>query len=249
MKQNQLFMILKKKFIKSVLRKKKEIKKDKIENENNEENLLLIFLIFYKQLKKENPEKEEEEKENEDINYKFTLKQKIVLIIFSIGFGIMIYGVMALDWWFEHMSSTFLVLSIILMLFLAKGESKGVETFVSGAGDFVGVAMIVGLARGINITLEYRNIQDIILNSLSNAISGLPKIIFAVLMLIIFMILGIFITGLAILSMPIFCPLGDEINCERKIIVNTYKFWKIFLPNSISYWIDFNCITNYWNSL
>ena len=149
MKQNQLFMILKKKFIKSVLRKKKEIKKDKIENENNEENLLL---------KKENPEKEEEEKENEDINYKFTLKQKIVLIIFFIGFGIMIYGVMALDWWFEHMSSTFLVLSIILMLFLAKGESKGVETFVSGAGDFVGVAMIVGLARRINITLEDRKI-------------------------------------------------------------------------------------------
>ena len=143
----------------------------------------------------------------------------------------MIYGVMALDWWFEHMSATFLVFSVILIFLLGKGESKGIEIFIKGAGDFVGVAMIVGLARAINITLEDGKISDTILNSLSNAVSGLHKIIFAVLMLFIFMILGIFIsssTGLAILAMPIFSPLGDEINCKRKIIVNTYMFGQYF---------------------
>ena len=117
------------------------------------------------------------------------------------------------------------------MFLLNKGEQKAIEIFIKGAGDFVGVSIIIGIARGINITLEEGKISDTILNSLTSAVSGLPTIIFAVLMLIIFMLLGIFIsssTGLAILAMPIFSPLADEVNCKRLIIVNTYMFGQYF---------------------
>ena len=68
---------------------------------------------------------------------------------------------------------------------------------------------------------------DTILNSLSNAIGGLPKLAFAIIIFIIFIFLGIFIqssTGLAVLSMPVFAPLADQVNLSRVTVVNAYMF-------------------------
>ena len=202
---------------------KDKVTKKENQNKNDEDNQLL---------NKEKEEKEENEtKEEKKEEIKFSCKQKIVLLIFASSFVVMIFGIIAYNWWFEHMSAVFIVFSIILLFILNKGEYKGVEVFMKGAGDFIGVAIIVGLARGINLTLEEGKISDTILYDMSNAIKGLPKVIFGVIMLVIYMFLGIFIsssTGLAILSMPIFAPLADEVNLERKIIVNTYMFGQYF---------------------
>ena len=103
----------------------------------------------------------------------------------------MMIGVLILDWWFEHMASFFFIISIILIILLQKGEQKGIEVFNKGFGDLAGVSLIIGIGRGINITLEEGKICDTILNNLSNLIDGLPKIIFAILMLLIFIILGL----------------------------------------------------------
>ncbi len=214
---------IKKKIMDTCLKDEKNKNTKTEEGKNTEENSLLNKEI---EGNKENGEKEEEK-----YTEKFTCKQKIVLLIFISSFAVMIYGIMALDWWFNHMAAVFIVFAIILLIFLNKGEYKGVEVFMKGAGDFIGVAIIVGIARGINITLEDGKISDTVLNSMSNAVSGLPKVLFGVIMLIIFIILGIFIsssTGLAILAMPILSPLADEINCERKIVVNTFMFGQYF---------------------
>ena len=112
---------------------------------------------------------------------------------------------------------------------------------MKGAGDFCGVAIIIGIARGINITLEDGKISDIILNSLSNLIDGLPRVYFAILMFFIFIILGFFIqssSGLAVLSMPVFAPLADKVGCNRNVIVNAFMFGQNFIgliaPTGIS---------------
>ena len=73
------------------------------------------------------------------------------------------------------MTAIFLLCGIILMFLLKKGEQAAIQIFVKGAGDFVSVALIIGFARGININLENGNIQDTILNGLSNGTKGLPK--------------------------------------------------------------------------
>jgi uncharacterized ion transporter superfamily protein YfcC len=162
----------------------------------------------------------------------FTCIQKISIIIFICGFILMIIGVMILDWWFEHMSAVFIVFGVVLMFLFGQGEQKAIEAFIKGAGDFAGVAIINGIARGINITLDEGKILDTIINSLSNAISGFPKIIFGILMLIVFIFLGIFIqssTGLAVLSMPIFGPLADEVSCSRAVVVNAYMYGQFLI--------------------
>jgi uncharacterized ion transporter superfamily protein YfcC len=128
--------------------------------------------------------KEKKEKPKIDKKDKFTCLQKIAIIVFIGAFGIMVYGIMALDWWFEHMTAVFAGFSLLLMFILNKGEQKAIETFIKGAGDFIGVSIIIGVARGINITLDEGKILDTILNSMTGLITDLPPLIFAVIMLI-----------------------------------------------------------------
>ena len=173
-----------------------------------------------------------EKKENQKNINKLTNKQKLSLILFGSSFIALIIGVTVYNWWFEQIASIFLILGIILIFLVGQGEQKGIEIFIKGAGDFVGVIFIIGLARGINITLEKGLILDTILNYLSNLVDGLPKISFGLTIFIVFIILGIFIqssSGLAVLSMPIFAPLADKAHCSRKIVVNAYMFGQNFI--------------------
>ena len=207
---------------------KKFLKNEKEESNKDDSLKLQKDIEFNEDSNLLNKEKDNENEKEKD---EFTIKQKISLIIFIIGFGAMIFGVLYYKWWFEQMTSVFIVFSIILMILLQKGEEKGIEIFIKGAGDFIGVSIIIGMARAINLTLEEGKIADTILNYLTNAVSGLPKILLAVIMLLIFIFLGIFISsssGLAILSMPVFAPLGDEVNLSRAVIINTFMYGQYF---------------------
>ena len=157
----------------------------------------------------------------------FTIKQKISLILFIVAFILMIVGILVWDWWFEHMTAVFLILAIIFMFMFNEGEKKGIDCFLRGAGDFIGVTLVIGIARGINLTLNEGKISDTIMNSLSNAVEGLPPLAFAIILFILFIVLGIFIqssSGMAILSMPVFAPLADKVGLSRATTVNTYMF-------------------------
>jgi len=177
--------------------------------------------------KEEKYEVEIDEKLLETKKEQFTIKQKISIILFAVAFIMMIVGILVWDWWFEQMTAVFLILAIILMFMYNQGEKKGLESFMRGAGDFVGVTLTIGIARGINLTLNEGKISDTILNSLSNAVEGLPPLAFAIILFIIFIFLGIFIqssSGLAILAMPVFAPLADKVGLSRTTAVNTYMF-------------------------
>ena len=215
--------------------------KDEIEkiylkkNENSEEEFLKKKQNESKERKSKDVNAQNDEKYVVEIEEnlivqnkeKFSIKQKISIILFILGFVVMIAGILVLDWWFEHMASIFMVLGIILMFFYNQGERKGLESFLRGVGDFVGVTLVIGIARGINLTLNEGKISDTILNKLSIAVEGLPPMAFAVILFIIFIFLGIFIqssSGLAILSMPVFAPLADKVGLPRATVVNTYMF-------------------------
>ena len=196
----------------------KYLKKEEKQNEDNEIKI--------------NDEETPLKELNENKPSKFTLIQKISLILFGLSFVLLIIGVSALDWWFEQLSAIFLFLGVILMFLLRQGETKAIDIFTKGGGDFVGVILIIGLARGINVTLEQGLISDTILNGLSKMVDGLPKVIFAIIMFIVFIILGFFFessSGLAVLSMPIFAPLADKVNCSRTVVVNAYMFGQNFI--------------------
>ena len=157
----------------------------------------------------------------------FTWIQKISLILFLITFIVMIIGVTLLQWWFEEMGTCFFILGIILIILLRQGENEGIEVFAKGAGDFVNIILIVGIARGINLTLDQGLIEDTVLYGLSSLVEGMSKITFAIIIFVVYINLGFFIqngTGLAVLSIPIFSPLCDQVNCSKNVLVNAFMY-------------------------
>ena len=83
------------------------------------------------------------------------------------------------------------------------------------------------LPSGGNIWYYTTETSDTILNSLTNAIGDLPSLGFALIIFMIFIVLGIFIqssSGLAILSMPVFAPLADKVQLSRVVVVNAYMW-------------------------
>ena len=157
----------------------------------------------------------------------FTIRLKLMLIIFALSFIIMIYGVAAMQWSFTEMTALFLVVGIILGVLSKLGEKKFVDTFIAGAGDLIGVALIIGVARSINLILDNGEISDTILHSFSGMVQGLNGSVFIILMLLIFIVLGFFIpssSGLAVLSIPIMAPLADTVGLPRDVIISAYQF-------------------------
>lgn len=79
----------------------------------------------------------------------FTLTgiQKIALVIFALTFLVMIWGVSSQGWWMAQMGALFLGSAILIGLIARLGEKKLTGSFVDGARDLLGVALVVGLAR------------------------------------------------------------------------------------------------------
>ncbi|KHD44984.1 YfcC family protein [Streptococcus hongkongensis] len=165
-------------------------------------------------------------------NASFTIRQKLILILFVVSFPLMVWGVMSQGWWFPTMASSFLAITIVIMLLTATGpngvgEKVVVDEFVAGASSLVGVSLIIGLARGINIILNQGNISDTMLFSASKLASHVSGPIFIIVMLIIFFFLGFVVpssSGLAVLSMPILAPLADTVGIPRFVVVMAYQF-------------------------
>ncbi len=164
---------------------------------------------------------------NKSATVKFTNRLRLILVIFSLCFVIMIIGVSALDWWFVEMTATFLVGAIIIGFIAKIKESVFVEEFAKGAGALLSVAFIVGIARGVTILMEDGLISDTILFHASEITNGMSKGVFANVMLLVYSGLSFFMpssSGMAVLTMPIMSPLADTVNIGREIIVDTYQY-------------------------
>src|SRR6056297_2789020 len=152
--------------------------------------------------------------------------QKLVLILFFATFAVMIWGVSSQGWWMARMGALFFGMAIVVGLVARMGEKKLTSAFVDGAKDLLGVALVIGLARGIVVIMEQGLIADTILNSAAETLGGLSEIAFINLMLWIEIGMSFLVpssSGLAVLSMPILAPLGDFAGVGRDLVVTAYQ--------------------------
>src|SRR6185312_2777843 len=141
--------------------------------------------------------------------------QKTVLAVFALAFVVMIYGVIPWSdlgvplptwwWWFPEMTASFLLFSIIIGVVARMSEANLTSTFVSGAGDLLGVALIIGIARGITVIMNNGQITDTVLHWAELALGDVGKAAFSVVMYVLFLPLSFLIpssSGLATVAMP-----------------------------------------------
>ncbi len=156
----------------------------------------------------------------------FTLTRKIVLGLFAVAFVIMIYGVSVKGWWMAEISAMFLAASILVGLVARMSEENFTSTFIDGARDLLGVALIIGIARGIVVIMDNGMITHSLLNAAEQLVSGLPSVVFINVTWLIEVVLSFLIpssSGLAVLSMPILAPLADFAGTGRDLVVTVYQ--------------------------
>lgn len=152
--------------------------------------------------------------------------QSVILLLFAATFVALIWGVSSQGWWMAQMGALFLGMAILIGLVGRLGEKHLTSTFVDGARDLLGVALIIGLARGIVVIMQNGLIADTILNAAAQAVSGLPELAFINLMFWIEVAMSFLVpssSGLAVLSMPIMAPLADFAGVTRDLVVTAYQ--------------------------
>ena len=161
-----------------------------------------------------------------------TTIRSVILGLFGLTFVAMIYGVVALDWWMGEMSGLFLAMAIVVWIVAKFGpetrmdEKTLVDTFVDGARDLLGVALIIGVARGVVVIMDAGKITDTILHSAEEFVMGLSEITFISAMFVIQLLMSFLVpssSGLATLSMPIMAPMADFANVGRDLVVTAFQ--------------------------
>ncbi len=165
-----------------------------------------------------------------------TGRQKAVLVLFILAFLVMIYGVIpwedfglalpTLWWWFPEMTASFLFFAILIGVVSRMPESGFTSTFVDGARDLLGVALIIGIARGITVVMNNGLITDTVLNWAELAVADLGGVAFINLMYVMFLPLSFLIpssSGLATVAMPIMAPLASFADVPAQLVVTAYQ--------------------------
>ncbi|WP_373236263.1 YfcC family protein [Cohaesibacter celericrescens] len=155
-----------------------------------------------------------------------TRQQSIILIVFGATFAVMIWGVSSQGWWMAKMSALFLGSSIVISFIGWLGEKKMTAAFVDGARDLLGVALVIGLARGIVVIMDNGMITHTILHYFEGKISGMSSVAYVNAMFGTEALLSFVVpstSGLAVLSMPILAPLSDFAGVGRDLAVTAFQ--------------------------
>lgn len=158
-------------------------------------------------------------------NHVMDRKKWLLALLFAATFAVMIVGVSRLHWWFLEMTTLFLVSAIVTGFVMWKGEKLFVHSFIKGAEEMLGVAIIIGLARGVTIVLNDGQVSDTLLYSASNLVQGMPPVAFIFSLVVVYIVLTFFISsssGMAVLTMPIMGPLANIAGVPVEQVVNAY---------------------------
>jgi uncharacterized ion transporter superfamily protein YfcC len=171
-----------------------------------------------------------------DVSEKLSGQHKLILALFAGAFLLMIYGVIpwedlgiqitTLWWWFPEMTASFLFFAILIGVVGRMKEGELTSTFVDGARDLLGVALIIGIARGITVIMNNGQITDTVLHWAESALGDVGEVAFAIVMYVLFLPLSFLIpssSGLATVAMPIMAPLADFAGADRALVVTAYQ--------------------------
>ena len=181
--------------------------------------------------------------DNNEVTIEFTTKRKVVVWLFAISFIVMILGVIPWErfgitifketafltgeplgnWWFSELAVWFTLMAIIIGIVYGFNEKEIVSAIIDGAAEMVGVALIIGISRGVSFIMSATNLDVYVLNRASTALTGMSPILVTNMAFLIYIALAFLIpstSGLASLSVPIFGPLAQTLGFAPEIVIS-----------------------------
>ena len=136
--------------------------------------------------------------------------------------GIIVWGTLAAGWYLDEMSALFIIAGVLAGLVYGLKVNEIVDGFLEGFKNTASVALILAIARGIQVILDNGKIMDTIVNALSAPLADLPPALSAIGMFIATMVIHFFIpsgSALSVTVMPIFSPLATVLGLSQQTAV------------------------------
>ena len=195
-----------------------------------------LFLMWYGRRIKRNPKsspvyeidqarRNGQQADIEDL--KFTTRHKLILFSIVACLGGIIVGVLKFGFAIPEIAALFLATGIVAGFIGKLSLDEMATSFVNGAKDMIGAAIVVGFARGIVILAQDGQIIDTLLYQLSNFIGQLPSLIAGYFMFFVQTFINFFISsgsGQAALTMPIMAPLGELVGITPQTSILIFQF-------------------------
>ena len=208
------------------------------------------FLLYYMRKLSRKPEispmynEDNERRKNEHFDNlynttnHFSVRQKLVLLTFALSLVLIVIGVIYLGWYIEEIAAVFFIMGIAAGIIGGLKSDALIKSFITGAKDLVGTALIVALARATLVISRDGHIIDTVLYNLSPYIQSSSPIFASQKMFIVQSIINFFVhsgSGQAALTMPIMAPLADLAGVTRQTSILAFQlgeYTNIIIPTS-----------------
>ena len=193
--------------------------------------------------KEEQKNAQEQFSDNNEETLEFNPRRKIVLWLFGLSFVVMICSVIPWEkfgielfvntdfltgsslgnWWFSELAVWFTLMAIIIGIVYGLSEKEIVSSIIEGASEMVGVALVIGISRGVSVIMSSTGLDAYVLNSASQTLSGMSPILFTNMAFLLYIALAFLIpstSGLASVSMPIFGPLAQSLGFSPELVIS-----------------------------
>lgn len=169
----------------------------------------------------------------------FTWRHGVCLLILAGAVVGLILGSTVYKWYMVEFAGLFFAMGVLAGLAAGIAPNQLAKSFMVGAKDIAGAALIVAFAGGIIVILEDGHILDTILHGMASVTSHFGGVVAAQAMYVLQLVLNFFIPSgstKAVLTMPLLSPLADLSGITRQTLVLAYQlgagFSSMIIPTS-----------------
>ena len=156
-----------------------------------------------------------------------TPRRVAILVVFVLGIVGFVYGVRTRGWYIAELNAVFLAIGLIAAIIAKMPAGETSRTFLEGAAEMTAAALIVGVARTIEVVMTDGQIIDTVVFSIAGLLQGLPAEASALGMLVVQTVCNFFIpsgSGQAFVTMPIMSPLATLTDVPQQTAVLAFQF-------------------------
>lgn len=162
-----------------------------------------------------------------------------VLVCFAAAIVTFVWGSATHDWYFTELMALFLGLGIVSAVVGKVSPNAAATKFCEGAAEMTTTALLIGVARTIQVVLDDGVVTHTIINGIAESIKDAGPFLASLGMLVVQSVANLFIpsgSGQAYVTMPIMAPLADLCGVTRQTAVLAYQvgdgFMNMIVPTN-----------------
>lgn len=141
------------------------------------------------------------------------------------GWSEFLFGVSLGNWYFNELSAWFLIMAVVVGIINKMPQKELVNTIIKGASEVVGVAMIVGLSKGVSVVMSSTGLDLYLLDAGTRALANVPGFLYSTIAYSFYSGFNILIpstSGLATATIPTMGALSHSLGFSPEVMISTY---------------------------